>query len=90
MELNYRITVIKSDEVMTARFDTRETAEESIKKIKEQFPHTFITGALEEKKEKWEVVWVINNKICQEQNKRHNYYLLSLKSNSLTKIQDRW
>lgn len=65
MELNYRINVIKKDEVVTAKFATKETAIKSIKKLKEWFPNTFVCGALEEKREReavieWVVTWIYN------------------------------
>lgn len=68
MELNYKITVIKKDEVIIAKFAKRKTAKDSIKKLKKWFPDTFVSGALEEKREKdaiirWVVTWVCNKNI---------------------------
>lgn len=93
MELNYRINVIKRDEVVIAKFATRETAKASIKKLKKWFPDTYVCGALEEKIEieertEWIVTWICP-KICQEKNKTHNYSLYT-KPNSLMKRQGRW
>ena len=62
MELNYRINVIKRDETVIAKFATKETAKNSIHKLKEWFPNEFIIGALEEKKEKeWKVTWILKS-----------------------------
>lgn len=58
MELNYRITVIFRDEVIRTKFATKKVARKSVKKLKELFPKKFINGALEELKERWEVIEV--------------------------------
>ena len=59
MVQNYRITVIFKDEVIRAKFNTKELAKSTIEKFKELYPELYLTGALEEKRKRWEVVWVL-------------------------------
>lgn len=56
---NYRITVIFKDEVIRARFNTEELAKNTIRKIKELYPELYLSGALEEKRKRWKVIWVL-------------------------------
>ena len=59
MEKNYRITVIFKDEVIRTDFGTKEVAKTAIEKLKELNPKVYLSGALEEKRKRWEVIWVL-------------------------------
>lgn len=59
MVQNYRITVIFKDEVIRVRFNTKELAKKTIEKFKELYPELYLSGALEEKRKRWEVAWVL-------------------------------
>lgn len=59
MESNYRITVIFKDEVIRENFATREVAKKVIEELKKLFPKKFMSGALEEKRKRWEVTWIL-------------------------------
>lgn len=56
---NYRITVIFKDEVIKAKFNTKELAKITIEKFKELYPELYLSGALEEKSKRWEVIWTL-------------------------------
>lgn len=56
---NYRITVILEDEVIRTNFNTKEVAKNAIEKFKELYPKLYRSGALEEKRKRWEVIWVL-------------------------------
>ena len=58
---NYRITIIVKDEIIVERFQNEYIAKDTIRKMKELFPNTFIGGALEEKRKSWDVIWVLGN-----------------------------
>ena len=60
MVQNYRITVIFKDEVVRIKFNTKELAKITIEKFKELYPNLYLSGALEEKREKWRVIWVLD------------------------------
>ena len=59
MVQNYRITIIFKDEVIRIRFNTKELAKNAIEKFKEMYPELYLSGALEEKRKRWEVIWVL-------------------------------
>lgn len=59
MEKNYRITVILKDEVRRTYFSTKEKARFKMEQLKELYPKSYIIGALEEKRKKWEVTWML-------------------------------
>lgn len=58
---NYRITIILKDEIIIEKFRTENIAMDTIIKIKELFPESFIGGALEEKSKSWSVIWTLGN-----------------------------
>lgn len=59
MKLDYRITVIFNDEVIRVKFATEEVAKSAIQELKKLFPDKYMSGALEERKEFWKVIWVL-------------------------------
>lgn len=59
---NYRITVIFKDEIIREKFHNPNVAMDTIEKFKELYPEVFMSGALEEKKKRWEVIWVLGYK----------------------------
>lgn len=61
MESKYRITVIFKDEVIREEFATKEVAKMEVEILKKLFPKKFMSGALEEHKEWWKVIWVLAN-----------------------------
>ena len=61
MESNYRITVIFKDEVIREEFATKEIAKMEVEILKKLFPKKFMSGALEERGERWKVIWVLAN-----------------------------
>lgn len=61
MESNYRITVIFDKDVIREEFATKENAKNAIVILKKLFPEQFISGALEERGERWKVIWVLVN-----------------------------
>ena len=61
MKKNYRITVIFKNEVIRAELVSKTVAKSSIRQLKELYPNEFISGALEEKRQSWEVIWVLGN-----------------------------
>lgn len=58
-EKNYRITVVLKDEVRRTNFNTKEKARFKMEQLKELYPKSYIIGALEEKRKKWEVTWIL-------------------------------
>lgn len=54
---NFRITIIYKDQVIVERFFRKDIAIETVSSSKELFPKLFVSGAVEEKKWKWKVVW---------------------------------
>lgn len=61
MESNYRITVIFDRDVLREEFATKEKAKNAIVILKTLFPNKFISGALEERRAWWKVIWVLGN-----------------------------
>lgn len=61
MESNYRITVIFKNDVLREEFATKENAKSAITVLKKLFPEQFISGALEERRERWQVIWVLGH-----------------------------
>ena len=59
---NYRITIIFKDEITVEKFYNEYIARDTIKKMKELFPNSFVCGALEEKNRTWKVIWILGNK----------------------------
>lgn len=59
MESNYRITVIFDRDVLREEFATKENAKNAIVVLKKLFPDKFISGALEERRAWWRVIWVL-------------------------------
>ena len=59
MVQNYRITVVFKDEVIRVKFNTKELAKSTIEKFKELYPELYLSGAIEEKRKRWEVTWVL-------------------------------
>lgn len=57
----YRITIILKDEIIIEKFHTQYASIDTIKKMKELFPESFIGGALEEKNKSWSVIWTLGN-----------------------------
>lgn len=53
----FRITIILKDEVTIEKFYREDIAIKTVSSMKELFPRLFIGGAVEEKKERWEVIW---------------------------------
>lgn len=51
------MTIIFSDGVMVARFETQEGAVKTVTSMRDLFPKTFIGGAVEKKRKKWKVTW---------------------------------
>lgn len=62
----YRVTIIFKDEISVVKFFTLETATETVKLMKELFPRTFVGGAIEEKKKKWEVIQTFSSIKAEE------------------------
>ena len=58
---NYRITIIFRDQIMTERFYREDIAIRTVTNMKELFPGIFVSGAVEEKKGIWKVVWTLVN-----------------------------
>lgn len=58
-EKNYRITVILKNEVRKTNFNTKEKARFKMEQLKKLYPKAYLIGALEEKREKWEVTWIL-------------------------------
>lgn len=59
---NYRITIIMKDEIIVEKFYREDIAKKTVTNIKELFLESFIGGALEERRRKWEVIWTLGNK----------------------------
>nr|DAQ58902.1 MAG TPA: hypothetical protein [Microviridae sp.] len=57
---NYRITIILKDQVVIQKFCREDIAKKTVASMKELFPRLFVGGAVEEKKERWEVIWTID------------------------------
>lgn len=57
--LDYRITVILQDEVITDKLSNQEVAVNTIIKLRDLYPEVFIGGALEWRGKKWEVIWTL-------------------------------
>ena len=58
-KLNYRITVVLKDEVITDKFYRKDVAIDTVIGLRNLFPELFIGGALEERRKKWEVIWTL-------------------------------
>ena len=58
-EKKYRITVILKNEVRKTNFNTKETAKFKMEQLRKLYSKEYLIGALEEKKEKWEVTWIL-------------------------------
>lgn len=58
---NYRITIILKSEIVVERFFNERIARDTIKGMKDLFPKSFIYAALEEKCNKWNVIWTLGN-----------------------------
>lgn len=56
----YRITVILKDEIVTDKFYRKDVAIDTIIGLKKLFPEMFIGGALEERRNKWELIWTLD------------------------------
>jgi hypothetical protein len=56
---NYRITIIFRDQVIVERYYREDIAIKTVSSMRELFPKMFVGGAIEEKKEKWEVIWTL-------------------------------
>ena len=57
--LNYRITVILEDEIITDTLSSQEVAVNTIIGLKILYPEIFIGGVLEKKRKKWELIWTL-------------------------------
>ena len=57
--LNYRITVILQDKVITDKLSNQEVAVNTIIRLRDLYPEIFIGGALEKRGKKWEVIWTL-------------------------------
>lgn len=57
--LNYRITVILQDEVITDKLSNQEVAINTIIGLRDLYPEIFIGGAIEKRGKKWEVIWTL-------------------------------
>jgi len=57
--LNYRITVILQDKVITDKLSNQEVAVNKIIRLRDLYPEIFIGGALEKRGKKWEVIWTL-------------------------------
>ena len=57
--LNYRITVILQDKVITDKLSNQEVAVDTIIRLRDLYPEIFIGGALEKRGKKWEVIWTL-------------------------------
>lgn len=58
---NYRITIILKNEIIVERFVNEYIARDTIRGMKNLFPKSFIGAALEEKSNKWNVIWTLGN-----------------------------
>lgn len=58
---NYRITVITKSDIIVKEFYNDNEAMDTITKMKELFPNSFIGGALEKKDKRWNVIWTLGN-----------------------------
>lgn len=61
MKRNYRITLIFKDQIFIERFYREDIARKTVTSMKELFPGRFVSGAIEKKNEKWEVIFTLNN-----------------------------
>lgn len=57
----YRITIILKDEIIVEKFVNEYIAKDTIKSMKSLFPKSFIGAALEERSNKWNVIWTLGN-----------------------------
>ena len=58
---NYRMTIITKNGIIIEKFYRPDIAKSTVTNMKELFPESFIGGALEEKHNKWEVIWTLGN-----------------------------
>lgn len=58
---NYRITIIFKDGITVEKFYEERIAKETIRSMKELFPSLFKGAALEEKSNRWNVIWTLGN-----------------------------
>lgn len=54
---SYRTTIVLTDEIIVEKFETQEVAMKTVAKMRELFPDTFVGGAVEKRRKKWEVIW---------------------------------
>lgn len=59
IRLNYKITVVLKDEVITSKFYRKDIAIDTMIEMRNLFPELFLSGALEERRRKWEVIWTL-------------------------------
>ena len=59
---NYRITIVFKDQIMIETFYREDIAMDTIKNMKNLFPGLFVGGAIEEKRNRWEVIWTLDSK----------------------------
>lgn len=57
----YRITVIMKDEIITDKFYRKDVAIDTIIGLKKLYPEAFVGGALEERRNKWELIWALGS-----------------------------
>lgn len=57
----YRITIILKNEIVVEKFVNEYIARDTIKGMKDLFPKSFIGAALEERSNKWNVIWTLGN-----------------------------
>lgn len=55
-EKNYRVTMILKEEIIVMKCYKLDIAAETLQGMRRIFPKLFVGGAIEEKKEKWEVI----------------------------------
>ncbi len=58
---NYRMTIIMKNDIIIEKFYRPDIAETTVTNMKKLFPESFIGGALEEKQNKWKVIWTLGN-----------------------------
>lgn len=58
---NYKLTIIFKDGITVEKFYEERIAKDTIRSMKELFPSLFIGAALEEKSNKWNVIWTLGN-----------------------------
>ena len=56
---NYRVTIILKNEIITVKFYKQGSAMETVESMRKLFPDLFVAGAIEERSNKWKVIWTL-------------------------------